>query len=403
MKKVMMMAIALIASASAFAGDSPALKEIMKLKDYAEANKLVQSSLSQLANDAEKAKAYNKLVDLAMAKVSQETGTIAANQMAVQMGTGKVQPYDTLGLADAIMYAIDAASECNKFDQLPDEKGRTKPKYDKKNAERTWVVRSHLLNIGNEMAGSNNNAAVLKYWGAWIDSHQNPFFAEQNHQADLENLGQVAYWCGRFAFEAQDMPRAMRYFEIAKKDEKHKKDAENYQLFALRSSAKTHQDSLNVVNQLKELYAKTPDNEVIVDAINMMYEGLDKKAQIEFLDQHLTKFPTSFTALANKGLIAMNNNNAEEGAEWLRKAAQANPDNAVVFTYLGVCLNAQASMAEDAAKRNSLFDQAIEAFEKAKSLDPEKRIANWGYNRYQAFYGRYGENDPKTKAAEADR
>jgi hypothetical protein len=30
-------------------------------------------------------------------------------------------------------------------------------------------------------------------------------------------------------------------------------------------------------------------------------------------------------------------------------------------------------------------------------------MANWGYNRYQAYYGLYGEDDPRTKAAEADR
>ena len=40
-------------------------------------------------------------------------------------------------------------------------------------------------------------------------------------------------------------------------------------------------------------------NEVIGDAINGMYEGLDKKAQVEFLDTHLAKYPNSFSALAN--------------------------------------------------------------------------------------------------------
>ena len=150
------------------------------------------------------------------------------------------------------------------------------------------------------------------------------------------------------------------------------------------------------------MYAAEPENEVIVDAINSMYEGLDKKAQAEFLDQHLQKFPNSFTALANKGLMAVNANNAEEGAKWLRKAAAAKPDNAVVYTYLGACLSVQAANENDTAKSKDLYKQAIEAFDKAKELDPNKQQANWGYNRYQAYYGLYGENDPRTKAAEAD-
>ena len=401
MKKVFMMAIALMASSMTFAGDSDALKAILKSKDYAEAANLVKQNLGQLADNAEKAAAYNHLFDLAMDKVSNETGTITENQMAVQMGTGKVKPYDTLGLADNICNAIEAAIECDKYDKLPNAKGKIKPKFEK-NAARIWAVRSHLVNIGQEEARKGNNAGVLKYWGMFTDSAADPYFAAMDKTPEKEYAGQVAFFAGRYAFDAKDMARANKYFEIAKKDPTQKADAENFQLYAMRSSLKNHADSLAFVDQLKQMYAAEPENEVIVDAINSMYEGLDKKAQSEFLDQHLQKFPNSFTALANKGLMAVNANNAQEGANWLRKAAAAKPDNAVVYTYLGACLSVQAANCEDAAKSKDLYKQAIEAFDKAKELDPDKRMANWGYNRYQAYYGLYGADDPKTKAAEAD-
>ena len=401
MKKVFMMAIALMASSMAFAGDSDALKAILKTKSYAEAANLVKQNLGQLADNAEKAAAYNHLVELAMNKVSNETGTITENQMAVQMGTGKVKPYDTLGLADNICNAIEAAIECDKYDKLPNAKGKVKPKFEK-NCARIWAVRSHLVNIGQEEARKGNNAGVLKYWGMFTDSAADPYFAAMDKTPEKEYAGQVAFFAGRYAFDAKDMARANKYFEIAKKDPTQKADAENFQLYAMRSSLKNHADSLAFVDQLKQMYAAEPENEVIVDAINSMYEGLDKKAQAEFLDQHLQKFPNSFTALANKGLMAVNANNAEEGANWLRKAAAAKPDNAVVYTYLGACLSVQAANCDDTAKSKDLYKQAIEAFDKAKELDPDKRMANWGYNRYQAYYGLYGADDPKTKAAEAD-
>ena len=401
MKKVFMMAIALMASSMAFAGDSDALKAILKTKSYAEAANLVKQNLGQLADNAEKAAAYNHLFDLAMDKVSNETGTITENQMAVQMGTGKVKPYDTLGLADNICNAIEAAIECDKYDKMPNAKGKIKPKFEK-NCARIWAVRSHLVNIGQEEARKGNNAGVLKYWGMFTDSAADPYFAAMDKTPEKEYAGQVAFFAGRYAFDAKDMARANKYFEIAKKDPTQKADAENFQLYAMRSSLKNHADSLAFVDQLKQMYAAEPENEVIVDAINSMYEGLDKKAQSEFLDQHLQKFPNSFTALANKGLMAVNANNAQEGANWLRKAAAAKPDNAVVYTYLGACLSVQAANCDDAAKSKDLYKQAIEAFDKAKDLDPDKRMANWGYNRYQAYYGLYGADDPKTKAAEAD-
>jgi tetratricopeptide (TPR) repeat protein len=100
--------------------------------------------------------------------------------------------------------------------------------------------------------------------------------------------------------------------------------------------------------------------------------------------------------------MAMQDNKAEEGATWFRKAVAANPENAIVQTYLGICLNAQAAGTDDAAKRKALFEEAIAAFDKAKQLDPNKAQVNWGYNRYQAYYNCYGADDPKTKDAELD-
>ena len=68
MKKIMMMAMMVVASATAFAGDSDAFKALKKnLKGlaFAEAEAQVKNSIDQLANAQEKAAAYNMLVDLA--------------------------------------------------------------------------------------------------------------------------------------------------------------------------------------------------------------------------------------------------------------------------------------------------------------------------------------------------
>ena len=401
---MMMMAVMFVASTTTFAGDSDALKAVMKSKNYAEAAQLLKQNIGQMADAAEKAKAYNHLVDLAMNKVSKETGTITENQVATQMGQGKVQPYDTLGLADAICDAIYDAIECDKYDQQPDAKGRVKPKFNEKNAQRIWAVRTHLVNIGQEEARKENKANALKYWGGFTDSGNDPFFAAQNHEPEKEYAGQVALFSGRYAWELKDMDRANRYFEIAKKDPTQKNDALNFQLYALRTNLANRTDSLAAVEKIKQLYAADPENDAILDALNQMYDGMkDKAAQTALLDGHLAKFPNSFAALANKGLMAMAENDALKGAEWLRKAAVAKPDNAVIFTYLGICLSSLAANSEDGAKGKDYYKQAIEAFDKAKELDPDKQMANWGYNRYQAYYGLYGEDDPRTKAAEADR
>lgn len=396
-----MMAMMFVASATAFAGDSDALKAIKKAKTYDEAAQLLKTA--QLANDEEKAAAYNKLVDLAMNKVTKEIGTKAQNQANQQLGTGKMEPFDTLGMGDALCNAINAALECNKYDQLPNAKGKVAPKYNKKNAERIWPLRTHLIEAGQDLYESHGHGVLLKFWGAFVDSSSDPFFAEQNHEYDDKNIGQIAYYAGRYAYEAKDMARADKYFEIAMRDPERKQEALNYKIYAHRSSLVSKADTLQFIETLKGLYTQDPENEaVLVNLYNIYDEMKDKAAQTALLDNHLAKYPNSYIALANKGVMELNQNNPEEGAKWLRKAVAANPENASVSYYLGLCLNQQAGSTDDQAKRKELFQEAVKAFDRAKELDPDKQQANWGYNRYQAYYSLYGEDDPRTKAAQAD-
>lgn len=391
-----------IASGAAMAGDSPELKAILKAQTYEEAAALVKSS--NLASAEEKAKAYNKLVDLSMAKVTKETGVMAENQLAEQMKTGKVQPYDTLGLADAICNAITNAVECNKYDQQPNAKGKVSPKFNEKNAQRIWAVRDHLVNIGQSYAASGNDAAVLKYWGAFLDSSSEPLFASQNHETQKAYFGQVAFFTGRYAVQAKDVERANRYLDMAMEDPEQKTEALNLKLYAIRSNLNTQADSIQAIEQMKDIYAKYPDNAAALDGLYIMYgEMKNRKAQDELLDGHLAKYPNDFTALADKGmLIAIDDNDPKTGAEWLRKAIAVNAKNAVVQYYLGTCLIVQAGNTDDANARKALYQEAVAAFDAAKEIDPDKAQVRWGYNRYQAYYGLYGADAPETKAAEAE-
>ena len=81
MKKLIVAAMMVLGTTSAFAGDSDALKEVLNAKTYAEAEALVKQNLGQLADDAEKAKAYNKLVDLSMKAFNDQQSIQQTNQI----------------------------------------------------------------------------------------------------------------------------------------------------------------------------------------------------------------------------------------------------------------------------------------------------------------------------------
>ena len=143
-------------------------------------------------------------------------------------------------------------------------------------------------------------------------------------------------------------------------------------------------------------------NDPSIQVVTLCTLANDRKAEAEkLLDDALAKDPNNFVALADKGMGLLNDNPAE-AAKYLKRAFEQKSDNAVLATYTGTALSMQAQNTEDPAQKKALYTEAITYYDKAKELDPDRLQANWGYNRYNAYYNLYGEDDPKTKQAEAD-
>lgn len=400
MKKLIVAAMLVLGATSAFAGDSDALKVVMKAKTYAEAEALLKQNLGQFANDAEKAKAYNKLVDLGMKDFNDQQSIQQTNQFMK-----KNDPVDENVMNEGAYNALMNAIECYKYDQLPNAKGKVAPKFNG-NATRVWGARQQLVNAGQTAAQNNKADEVLKYWGAFLDTDSEPLFAAvdaKQKEAEKEYIGQVALFAARYAYQAKDAARCEKYCDIAMTSEKEAKDALNLKLYVMKDGLKTKEDSLNYVNKLKDLYAKDPSNEVMLDGLNSMYSALKmEKEQTELLDAAIAKDPKNFVALANKGMMYIQKNDANNAIKCLKQALEAKPDNVVVMTYLGACYNSKAGEIQAVQGRKVVYQEAIKILDKAKELDPEKAQANWGYTRYQAYYGYYGPNAPETKKAEEE-
>ena len=402
MKKLFMMAVMMVASATAFAGDSDALKAILKAKTYAEAEALVKSSVGSLANDAEKAKAYNKLVDLAMAQFDAQSTIQTENQLAKQMGKEE-KPVDQKLMNEMAFNAITAAMECDKYDQKPNEKGKVAPKFDKKNAQRLWFApRNTLVNAGQDALTAKDNASARKFWQLFVESDAAALFKDQNRDQQKAFFGQVARFAAIFAYQDKDMAKALELADIAMKDEQEYEQALNLKLEILGDGLKTKDDSVKYVSNLKDIYAVHKVNGVMEKLYNVLL-GLGQTAEADkILDDALAADPNNFVALADKGLSLLTANKADEAVKYLKKAFEVKPDNAVIATYAGTAYSVQAQNVEDAAKKKALYKEAIELFDKAKELDPDMLQAKWGYNRYNAYYNYYGENAPETKQAEQD-
>ena len=400
MKKLIVAAMLVLGATSAFAGDSDALKAVMKAKTYAEAEALLKQNLGQLANDAEKAKAYNKLVDLSMKAYNDQQSIMQTNQIMK-----KNDPIDENAMNEGAYNALMNAIECYKYDQLPNAKGKVAPKFGS-NAARVWAARVQLVNAGQTAAQNNKADEVLKYWGAFLDTDSEPLFAgidAKQKDGEKEYIGQVALFAARYAYQAKDAARCEKYCDIAMKSEKEAKDALNLKLYVMKDGLKTHADSLAYVDKLKGLYAQDENNEVILDGLNSMYSSMKmEKEQEALLNAAIAKNPSNFVALANLGMMYIRKNDADNAIKNLKLALAAKPDNVTVLTYLGACYNSKAGALQDPNGRKVVYKEAVKVLDKAKELDPEKAQANWGYTRYQAYYGYYGPTAAETKKAEEE-
>lgn len=190
MKKMMIAAMLVATASTAFAQD--AFKQMSKVKDYAEAEKILKDNLGSLSAE-QKAKCYNYLIDLAMDKITKEQAIETQNQMDRQLKKdSKSTPYDTTGLYNAVYNAIADGVECYKYDQMENDKGKVKPKFTGL-GEKLYGYRPHLINGGVHFQNSHNDALAYKNLAYYVESASFPMFAEQAAKAKDENLTQIAY------------------------------------------------------------------------------------------------------------------------------------------------------------------------------------------------------------------
>lgn len=406
MKKMMIAAMLVLGASAAFAGDSDALKAITKEKDYAKAVELVKSSLGQLANSGEKAKAYEHLTRLALQKFDKENAIQSANLQA-QITKQKVEPYDTLGFYQAAYDATQNALECFKYDAEPNEKGKVKPRFTEALTPLVANARMQLVTAGNYYAQLNDQDNVLKYWGSFLDTDNLPFFQSTKAQ-EKQFLGQVAYYTAQYANQAKKYDLAEKYADIATQDTAVAKQAQAFKLAMAQRNLKTKADSVAYVQKLAAMYEKEPDNEMIFGQLSNFYSLMGMTKEFDALvEAKIAKNPNDFTAWALKGQALMNRNSTASNPDWkgcveaFKKAVSIDQTNPVVYTYLGFSMNAMASAINgDRAQQLALYKESMGYLDKAKELDPNREKANWAYPLYQCYYSVYGANDPKTKELE---
>lgn len=375
MKKLFVAALLAVTATSAFAQD---IKSVLKAKDYAEAQSGLNSCLSSL-NDEDKAKGYNKLVDLSFDKFNKENAVAVEAQALEQMGQKSNKTYDKQGMYDALLNGLNNALECDKYDQLPNAKGKVAPKFRKKNADRIWPNRIQFVIAGQDGLQGDDQTVAYKYFAAYVDSYTAPLFADVDKGARDEYLGSVALIAARLAYQMKDMDKANQYCDVALNDTASYKEALGVKVAFMQQAMKTKEDSLRCLKDVEALYLKDKANENIFSVLAPLYGALGMQdKQDAILAERLAANPNDFMANLVKGQALMNASKWDEAIATLQKTTAAK-DDALALTFLGFCYNNKAAQQQDVAAMKGLFEKAKECFEKARDIDPNQQRASWSY------------------------
>ena len=399
MKKLFVMALMAAVASSSFAQD---VKSILKTKDYAEAKSMLQACESTLSNE-EKAKAYNKLVELSMQKFNKESAIMSENQVMQQMGQKGDKPVDKEGMYAALAKALNDAVECDKYDKLPNAKGKVAPKFHKKNQNTFWPLRVHLINAGQDCLQKQDNKGALAFYDAYVMSGTSSLFADYDKTKTPDTyLGDVARVAGVIAYQDKNFDLANKYCDIALEDTASYKDALNLKMAMMQQQMKTKEDSIKCLKDFENLYAKDKSENIFTN-LATLYGNLGMKdKQAKIIDERLAQNPKCFMAWAVKGQAEMNESKWDEAIADFKKANEIK-QNALVLTWLGYCINNKAANIQDAKQQKALLTETQNYLEKARDLDPDQKEANWRYLLYSTYYNLYGAEDSRTKALDPNK
>lgn len=387
MKKLLIAALLVLSTASAFAGDSEPLKAILKAQTYTEASDLVKANLDKLTDNSEKAAAYKKVVDLAAASIKAEVAKVQADPNT-----------DMKELAQATDYAFDAAQQCCAYDTLPNAKGKVKPKYMKALELELDPYRNLLINAGDYYRRIDPKMG-FKLFAEYIDLNQSPIFSDIKSEGD-PNIPVAGFFAGYSALMAKDYANVDKYIKYALNDSTYGVSAVDVQLQAMSAQLKTPEDTANYVNKLQAIAEKYPEDAGIFDKLVRAYSSVGRTADAErVVSERVAKNPKDYVAQYYNGYFL------EEKEDWkgaeaaYKKALEVAPTpeakclsnskiGNAIMTHVFDIYNKQKSVSTEAKKQ---FDKELEPaatyLEAAKALDSKQDFkTSYAYPLYRVYY-----------------
>lgn len=374
MKRVLLTVALCVAATSAFA-QKKAVNEAQSLakgnKDFAEARTLIKGALEN-----EETKNDPKTWFVAGFVEDQQFSAERTKQI---LGTEPNEPvmYEALG---GILPFFKKAYE---LDQLPDAKGKVKPKHTKDIKSILSANHVYYINGGAYYFDQRDYVKASDFFEQYLEISDLPMFKGEKVAERDSNFMTVQFYAAVAATQLEDSQKAIKALERAKNTDFRQNDVYQYLCYEYEQV----KDSVNFEKTLAEGLQKFPEEKYyLLNLINTyIYSDRNDKA-IEFLNTAIANEPNNAQLYDVMGRVYETGfKDFAKAEEAFIKANQLDPENTDILSNLGRVyynqgvnkqgeanlINDNKLYQEELAKAKEFFRKALPHFEKAHQLKPE--------------------------------
>lgn len=286
---------------------------------------------------------------------------------------------------------------CEKYDNMPDEKGRVKPKY-------TEFIK---LTIGQEYGQFYNGGAFFYGKGEYMKSADLfKMFIDASDRLckdglipeDTVNVPVAAYNIALCGMQIKDYDLVLSQIDLALKNSNTAPNSFYYMTDAYLQKG----DTVKWLALCKEGIVKYPDNLYYSQALIHHYDVNNQNEELDRLADDLIKNdPNNPLFVYLKGYIAHQKEDIDKAITWYEKTLQVDPNYENAVSNLGRCYlikaqqyNAQQSsvkvtdkkkIAEDKKVLDGYYNKALPLLEQMRRIAPDKP-EQWLLNLINCYY-----------------
>ena len=377
MKRLLLTVALCVAASSASFAQKKAVKEAQGIAkgdkaDFTEARALIKGALEnpETKDDAQAWYVAGFIED-------QQFSAERTKQILGQQPNEPVM-YEALG---AILPYFKKAYE---LDQLPNEKGKIKPKYSKDIKSILGADHVYFFNGGAYYFDQKDYKKAYDFFNQYLEISELPMFEGTQTAEKDSTFMTVQFYAAVAATQLQDSPIAIKALERAKSSDFRLNDVYQYLSYEYKQAG----DSVNYVKTLEEGYAKFPNEEFfLMSLIDAYIQSSQNEKAISYLNTAIAQKPSDSQLYHALGIVYETGiKDYAKAEETFKKALEVNPESVESMSALGriyynqaVNKQGEANMINDSKKyqeeltiAKDLFKQALPYFQKVHEMKPSE-------------------------------